>query len=353
MRKQGPMFIMVYRCTSACNFNCLYCSFRGGDLPKDPTPDELNTKSAFEMVDKIYDFGATWFGLSGGEPLMRKDVFDIVEHAKNLGLRVSLITNGSLVEGWAYDKLVKDEVMTSVSLDGSEEVQDKLRGKGAYKSILAAVRKLSEAGILDCLVTTTTTHNCGDIDHLVDLAKEYKARRVVVHNFVPTGSGKYNIDLVPSPEQYEWTWNHVFDLFQTNRGKLDIKVYSPFFARVVRQRGLSNFWDWYTTEHLGRCTMDGHYISIMPNGDIKPCGFNEHLKLGNIKEKNLEELWNELQTGEFFLKLRDKSNLKGKCGICEYREICGGCRTRAEYYTGDLFQSDPACAYIPKALREK
>jgi len=98
--------------------------------------------------------------------------------------------------------------------------------------------------------------------------------------------------------------------------------------------------------------MDGHYISIAPNGDIKPCGFNEHLKLGNIKEKGIKEFWEDLQTGELYLKLRDKSNLKGKCGICEYREICGGCRTRAEFFTGDLFQSDPACAYIPKALRD-
>jgi radical SAM protein with 4Fe4S-binding SPASM domain len=98
--------------------------------------------------------------------------------------------------------------------------------------------------------------------------------------------------------------------------------------------------------------MDGHYMSIMPNGDVKPCGFNEHLKLGNLKGRSLQQFWDELQTSEFYLKLRDKSNLKGKCGICEYREICGGCRTRAEYYTGDLFQSDPACAYIPKALRK-
>ena len=319
----------------------------------DPSSDELDTKGAFAIIDEVYDFGATWFGLSGGEPLLRKDIFDIAQYARGLGLKISLITNGFFVDGTTCDQLVKNEVMTSISMDGSEKVQDTFRGKGAYKAILSAIQQLSEARILDCLVMTVTKLNCQGIDHIVDLAKEYEVKRVVIHNFVPVGLGKYNIDLVPSPEQYERLWNHTFDLYQANQGKLDIKVYCPFYARVVKQRGLSNFWDWYTKEHLGRCTIDGQYISIMPNGDIKPCGFNEKLKLGNIKDKNLKEFWDELQTGELYLKLKDKSNLKGKCGLCEYREICGGCRTRAEYYTGDLFQSDPACAYIPKALRNQ
>jgi len=352
LKTKAPMFIMVWRCTHACNLNCLYCSFRGGDLPTNPAADELDTKGALHVVDEIYNFGATWFGLSGGEPLMRKEIFEPIKHARDLGMKVSMISNGFFVKGKTYDKLVKEEVMTSISVDGSEEAQDKLRGKGYYKTALSAMHKLSKGGILDCLVTTVTTINLKEIDHLVDLAEEYSAKRVVIHNYVPVGSGKYNVELAPSPEQYEWLWNHIFDLYQANKGKVDIKVYSPFYARVVKQRGLFNFWDWYTNDFLGRCTIDGHYVSISPNGDVKPCGFNEHLKLGNLKEKSLKEIWDELQADEFYLKFRDRSNLKGKCGICEYREICGGCRTRAEYYTGDLFQSDPACAYVPKALRD-
>jgi radical SAM protein with 4Fe4S-binding SPASM domain len=113
-----------------------------------------------------------------------------------------------------------------------------------------------------------------------------------------------------------------------------------------------DFDDWFNNHYLGRCTMDGGYTSIVENGDVKPCGFNEHHKLGNIMNKTLKEFWNDLQTEEFYLKLKDKDNLKGRCRVCEYRGICGGCRTRAEIYTGDLFESDPACAYVPKSLRE-
>ncbi|MFX0200132.1 MAG: radical SAM protein, partial [Candidatus Hodarchaeota archaeon] len=99
MKNRAPMFIMVWRCTSACNLNCLYCSFRGGDLPTLPAPDELDVKGALRVVDEIYDFGATWFGLSGGEPLMRKDIFEPIKHARDLGMKVSLITNGFFVNG--------------------------------------------------------------------------------------------------------------------------------------------------------------------------------------------------------------------------------------------------------------
>jgi AdoMet-dependent heme synthase len=351
-KKKGPMFIMVWRCTHGCNLNCMYCSFRGGDLPKVPAPDELDVKGALHVVDEIHDFGATWFGLSGGEPLTRDDIFEPIQYARKLGMSVSVITNGYFVNGETFNRLVKEEVLTSISMDGREQIQDKLRGKGFYKTALAAAKKLSSVGLLDCLVTTVNKLNLDEMDHLVQVAEDNQAKRLVIHNYVPVGNGKYNIELAPNADEYEKLWNHVYDLYQEYKGKVDIKVYSPFYARVVKERGMHNFWDWYANDFLGRCTMDGHYVSISPNGDVKPCGFNETLKLGNLRDRTLREIWDDLQNDEFYLKIRDKSNLKGKCGVCEYREICGGCRTRAEYYTGDLFESDPACAYIPKVLRE-
>ena len=94
-------------------------------------------------------------------------------------------------------------------------------------------------------------------------------------------------------------------------------------------------------------------MSVAENGDAIPCSFNDIYRLGNFKSESLKTIWSELQSSEFFLKVRDKSNLKGKCGVCEYREICGGCRTAAEFYSGDVFGSDPRCVYIPKILREQ
>ena len=93
-------------------------------------------------------------------------------------------------------------------------------------------------------------------------------------------------------------------------------------------------------------------MSIAENGDAIPCSFNDNHRFGNIKEKNIDTIWNELQNSKFFSKVRNKTNLRGKCGICEYQNICGGCRTAAEFYTGDILGSDPRCAYIPKVLQE-
>jgi len=182
---------------------------------------------------------------------------------------------------------------------------------------------------------------------------EYDANRVVYHNYVPVGRAEEHLELAPTPQQYEVVLNRIYDLMQEYNGKLGINVYCPFFARIAKERGMPDFDYWFNNVFLGQCFIGGRYIGLLENGDSRPCGFNEGYRMGNIRDKSMKEIWTDMQTSELTHKLRDRSNLKGKCGVCEYREICGGCRTRAEIYTGDLFASDPACAYIPKILREQ
>jgi len=340
---------MTWRCTRACNYNCLHCSF--GSSPA--AVNELDTKGGMRIVDELYEMGTKWFGLSGGEPLIRKDVFDIIAHAKSLGMNVSLITNGYYVKGDILEKLIRYEVMTAVSLDGREESHDFIRGKGAYAIAIKAMENLSKGGIFDCIVSTLNKYNCSEVDHVAQVAHEYDATRVVYHNYVPVGRAEEHLELAPTPQQYEAVLNRIYDLMHEYQGKLGVNVYCPFFARVAKQRGMPNFDYWFNNVFLGQCFINGRYIGLLENGDSRPCGFNEGYRMGNIRDKTMKEIWADMQTSEFTRKLRDRSNLKGKCGVCEYREICGGCRTRAEIYTGDLFQSDPACAYVPRLLREK
>jgi radical SAM protein with 4Fe4S-binding SPASM domain len=342
--------MITWRCTRICVGNCLYCSY----TPAHAKDAEVDTRTAYKIVDELYYFGSPWLGISGGEPLVRQDIFDIIEYAKKIGFEVSLITSGFVFNDKNLSKLVRNEVHTAVSVDGNREANDKIRGKGSYDKALSAVKKLSENGILDCLVTTLTKYNLKDPEHMVKLAEEYGARMTVFHNLVPVGRAESNmVDLAPSPEDYEAVFNDIYDLQVKFSGKVNVNVYAPFYARIVRQKNPANFWDWYTKVFLGKCSIGGKYISITENGDYRSCGFNENYRLGNVKYKSLDATWDELQRSDFHLRLRDKSNIKGKCGVCEYREICGGCRTRAEYYTGDLFESDPACAYVPKMLREE
>ncbi|MBT0159217.1 radical SAM protein [Candidatus Bathyarchaeota archaeon A05DMB-2] len=350
VKGKAPLHMITWRCTRRCVGSCLYCSY----TPEYAVDAEVDTRTAYKIVDETYYFGVPWFGISGGEPLLRKDIFDIAEYARKMGLEVSLITSGFVFDEKRLSNLVRNEIHTAVSIDGTRESNDQIRGKGSYDKALFALEKLSENGILDCIVTTMTKHNIKDAEHIVKLAAEHGARMVVFHNLVPVGRAGPNMpDLAPSPEEYEAAFNNIYDLYIKYAGKIDVNVYAPFYARIFKQRNPAAFDDWYTKRFLGKCTFGGRYISLTENGDYRSCGFNEHYRLGNVKYKGLTETWDELQHSTLHLKLRDKSNLKGKCGVCEYREICGGCRTRAEYYTGDLFESDPACAYVPKVLREQ
>ena len=117
-------------------------------------------------------------------------------------------------------------------------------------------------------------------------------------------------------------------------------MYIPFYARVAKQRGMPDFEKWFNSFFLGRCFF-GKFLSIAENGDAIPCSYNDAYRVGNIKDKPIKQIWENMQKSEFFNKVKDKANIKGKCGVCEYKEICGGCRSAALFYTGDILGSDP------------
>lgn len=326
---------------------------------KPPFPDEVNTLMAKRIVNQVYDFGASWLGISGGDPLRRKDLFEIAEYAKSIGLNVSIISDGRLMDEAVFENIIKNEIRVSISIDGTQANNDLIRGKGAYQSAVSAIERLSRERMLNCLVYTfanvshsSTNINMEDITHVLDLAAEYNARWVIYHSFIPYSNKKEELRVSPSPQQYEWVFNKLFDLRSKYKGKPEVNVYCPFFARVAKQRGLADFDRWFNNFFLGRCFF-GRFMSIAENGDIIPCSYNDTFRFGNLGTKSLKEIWNEIETSEFLSKIRDKDALKGKCGICEYKDICGGCRTAAEFYTGDVLGSDVRCAYIPKIIREQ
>jgi radical SAM protein with 4Fe4S-binding SPASM domain len=224
---------------------------------------------------------------------------------------------------------------------------------------VSAIDLFSKEKLLNVIVYTfanadngVTNVNETDMRHVLDLARSYEARWVVFHGMIPYSSAKECLKADPTPQQYEWVCNKLFDLAAEYNGKPAVNVYIPFYARVAKQRGMQDFDGWYNNFFLGRCFF-GKFFSVAENGDAIPCSYNDAYRLGNVKDKKLAQIWDEMQSGEFFAKVKDKSNLKGKCGVCEYRELCGGCRSAALYYTGDIFESDPRCAYIPQTLREK
>jgi radical SAM protein with 4Fe4S-binding SPASM domain len=194
--------------------------------------------------------------------------------------------------------------------------------------------------------------NEGDFVDVLNLAERYGARWVIYHGMIPYGNNEANRKACPSATQYEWAWNKLYDLRVAYKGKPEVNVYYPSFARVAKQRGIADWDNWFNHFFLGRCFF-GKFMSIAENGDAIPCSYNDAYRFGNVKTQTLQSIWESMQSSEFFANVRNKANLKGKCGVCEYRDICGGCRTTALYFTGDIFGPDPQCAYIPRALREK
>lgn len=354
MKNKGPLFIVPWRCTFECESNCVHCTSAG----KPAVKDELSTAGAKKIVDQVNDFGASFFGITGGQPFLRKDLFEVLDYASKKGLSTSIITDGRLLDDEAFQKIVKNQTKISVSIDGGKKTNDAIRGKGAYEAAVAAIEKFSKENLLNCLVYTfanagkVTNVNEADIRHVLDLAKTYDARWVVFHGFIPYSKNKDSLKADPSPQQYEWVCNKLFDLTNEYKGKPGINIYIPFYARVAKQRGMPDFENWYNNFFLGRCFF-GKFMSVAENGDVIPCSYNDSYRLGNIKDKNIKQIWAEMQSSDFFNKIKNKANLNGKCGVCEYRELCGGCRSSALFYTGDILGSDPRCGYIPLLLRKK
>ena len=355
MNRKGPLYILPWRCTFGCNFNCVHCTSAGKPVGK----DEISTEQAKRIVDQAYEFGSSFFGITGGEALLRKDLFDVIAYARKVGMNASIITDGRLLDNKAFENIVRNEVKVSISIDGAESTNDLVRGKGAYVAAIKSMERLSREKLLNCLVYTLanvndsiTNVNEKDFVDVLDLAEKYSARWVIYHGMIPYSKDEASLKACPSPHQNEWAWNKLFDLQSKYKGKPAINVYYPTYARVAKQRGIADWDNWFNNFFLGRCFF-GKFMSIAENGDAIPCSYNDVYRFGNVKTQSVQSIWDKMQSSEFFASVKDKSNLKGKCGVCEYNDICGGCRTSALFFTGDILGPDPQCAYIPKILREK
>ena len=232
MKEKGPLFIVPWRCTFECDNNCVHCTSAG----KSAVPNELDTEDALKMVDQVADFGASFFGITGGQPFLRKDLFQVIAHARELGLNASIITDGRQMDKAAFDNLVKYQVKISISIDGAKKTNDAIRGIGAYAAAVSAIKKFSKEKLLNCLVYTfanagsVTNANVEDMRHVLDLARKYDARWVVFHGLIPYSKEKESLKADLTPQQYEWVCNQLYDLTLEYGGKPGINVYIPFYA---------------------------------------------------------------------------------------------------------------------------
>ncbi len=346
-------FLVVWDFTHKCNLSCKHCYSNSGTTSE----AELSTQDALAVVDQLADFGVTALAFSGGEPMSRKDFFEVATHAVNRGLYVSVATNGTLLTKENVRKLKQTKInYVEVSIDGaSAATHDAFRGvPGTFDKAVAGLRNCVAEDLCTCIATTATKNNYEEMPKILDLAAEIGAKRFTYFNFIPTGRGKEHFDQDLEPEQREKLMLHLLERMAKGF-KVTILTTAPQLARVALQcHGIGNDVTMSMAhmqtvkvskkavplaDFIGGCGAGRLYCSISPQGDVHPCVFFP-VNVGNLKTAKFSDIW---LNSPLFNALRDRRRLKGACGKCSYKFICGGCRARANAYHDDFLASDPGC----------
>ncbi len=351
-------FLIVWNFTNMCNLKCLHCYQRADS----PLPDELTLAEKLRVVRELDRAGVASIAFSGGEPLIHPHFLRVAKEAADRGIYVAVATNGTALANMDYVKKIKEAGVRylEVSIDSSRpEAHDWFRGvKGAWRLSVKGLRNAVELGFSTAMATTLTKMNIDEIGGILDLAEDIGVQRAVFFNFVPTGRGKDIVDMDLDPAEREEVLRRLFK--ENSRRNLMIVSTAPQYGRVSLQLsggkevspthfyvggdpGLEALADF-----VGGCGAGRIYAGLQPNGDLIPCVFLP-IKVGSLRESGFWDLWTK---SPLLLKLRDRSQLKGFCGKCPYKYICGGCRARAYAYTGDVMGPDPGCIYNIKVWRE-
>ena len=349
-KKEGEssLRLVAWETTRNCNLDCIHCR---ASATAGPHSGELDTAEAFRLLDQIAEIAKPIIILTGGEPLLRDDIFDIAAYGTRKGLRMVMAPNGTLVTEPIARKLVDSGIKRiSISLDGAtRESHDEFRKvDGAFDGALNAMKIARKVGLDFQVNTTITKTNLDQIPKIQQLAVEQGAVAHHIFLLVPTGRGKYIVDKEINAAEYEETLNWFYD--QREKTPMELKATcAPHYYRILRQRaakeGKSVSFKTHGLDAVTRGCLGGiGFCFVSHRGDVQPCGFLT-ADCGNVRQKSFADIW---QSSEVLRNLRDYDKLTGKCNPCEFKRVCGGCRARAYEATGDYLAEEPLCSYIPR-----
>lgn len=370
--------LVFWELTTGCNLRCVHCRASATELM---SPDDLPTAECLRIVDEIAEYAPLILVLSGGEPLWRRDVFQIASHAASKGIRVALATNGTLVDE-AMAQRIKDAgiVRVSISLDGADRAtHDSFRGHdGAFDSAIRGLQCLQELGISTQINSTVSRHNAHQLPEMLELARQLKVDAFHLFLLVPVGCGltiaeDQSVGAVEAEEILNWFYDRSLD------SGMELKATcAPQYYRIVRQRraearrqgaepaplmaGHPNHLAQHAAAHPGAhpgghptdlnqmtrgCLAASGVCFISHRGSIQPCGYLP-LEAGNLTRQSFRDVW---ENSQLFADLRDLDNLEGKCGCCEFKQVCMGCRARSFGLTGNWRGEEPFCLYEPRSMK--
>ncbi|MEN6609465.1 MAG: radical SAM protein [Methanoregulaceae archaeon] len=348
--------VVFWNLTDRCNLACAHCYSSSG--PGRDTKNELSTGEALALIDDFAGMGVPLVLFSGGEPLLREDIWELAAHAREMGIRMAISTNGTLITAEIARKIRESGIeYAGISLDGAEpETHDRFRNSpGAFERSIAAFAHCRDAGVRCGVRITLTTENCGELDALVDLAKTIGAGRFCLYWLVPTGRGMdaYN-RLQLGPDAVRDALSLLYrKARETDAGVMEfLTVDSPqdcihLLASLERDQS-PDFGDArdLIASSNGGCSAGDRVANIDPQGNVYPCQFarSPEFRIGNIRDRPFSELWDDA-TNPVLARFRQKPVLlTGQCGECRHRDLCGGgCRVRAYAVSGDFYADDPFC----------
>ncbi len=344
--------LVAWEVTRRCNLSCRHCR---AAADKGPYPGELSTEKCFRVIDEIAETGRPIVILTGGDPMMRESVYEIASYGTEKGLKMVMSPCGTLLDQQSAKRLKEAGIdRISLSIDGAtaKTHDDFRRVGGAFDEVMRGIEAAKKAGIEFQINTTVTKVNLAELPDILRLAIDLGA--VAFHPFllVPTGRGKELADQELSPEQYEETLNWVYD----QRGKLPLNfkpTCAPHYYRILRQRAHADG-EKVTVETHGMdavskgCLGGQGFCFISYRGEVRICGFLD-VSCGDLNRQTFGDVW---LNSPVFKQMRDLDGYHGRCGYCEYRRFCGGCRARAYEVTGDYLAEEPYCIYEPKARKK-
>jgi radical SAM protein with 4Fe4S-binding SPASM domain len=331
-KRTYPLRMIAWELTRNCNLDCIHCRARASSRRYE---NELSLEEIKIIVDDIAAFSTPTIILTGGEPLLREDIFDIAKYISSKGLRAVIAVNGTLVDRDVAIKLKESGILrVSMSIDGKDQAShDSFRKvSGSFDAVMRAGRIFNEIGLPFQINTTVTRLNFEDLGVIYDLVRGMGAVAWHVFLLVPVGRGEGLKGEELNAALYEEVLNWLY--VQEEKNEIEMKVTcAPHYYRIVKEKG--------GTPKSAGCLAGKSFLFISHTGIAQPCGYLE-LPCGDIRKEGVRKVWEGSQ--EFGL-IRDLRQYKGKCGSCKHLAICGGCRARAQELKGDLLEAEPYCSY--------
>lgn len=325
-------YLIDWAITNKCNLNCLHC--RG------MASEELDDEKVVEVAEQIPSLKPRWVIIEGGEPLLRQELFKVIETIYRGGIKIYLISNGMLLDENIAMRLAEFDVNLMISIDGADkESYEEIRKGASFQKLKESVASTNEYKILDSCPVTIGRHNYEQLGKIFKFVREIGYKKITFLGLKPCKDyGKY----VLNGEQYENIFLSLVK-YQKEYG-LDVYFDEPFFKPFLKEHNIN-----YSAEgengiivpDTSSCVF-GSYMFIETNGDVKPCTFAP-MAIGNVAKKDLDEIWDDMQNSELIKKIKDFSTREGKCRKCKYLYECGGCRARIYSLTQSWFASDPSC----------